>query len=91
MFIFHLEYFSSRENFCNFDENKYFFQNKVVMHLLNFLLKKLMEPSFSDDLILLKNQVTYSYSFIKIKEHLLREIYYLEMICTTFFLKFKFF
>jgi hypothetical protein len=64
MFIFQLEYFSSCENFCNFDEKKYFFQNKVVMHVLNFLLKKLMEPPFSEYLVLLKNRVTFSYSFI---------------------------
>jgi surface polysaccharide O-acyltransferase-like enzyme len=48
MFIFQLEYFSSRKNFCNTDEKKYFFfQNKVVMQVLYFLLKKLMEPPFT--------------------------------------------
>jgi hypothetical protein len=41
-----------------------FFQNKVVMHVLYYLLKKLMEPPFSEYLVLLKNRVTFSYSFI---------------------------
>jgi hypothetical protein len=41
-----------------------FFQNKVVMHVLYFLLKKLMEPPFSEYLVLLNNRVTFSYSFI---------------------------
>jgi hypothetical protein len=43
-----------------------FFQNKVVMHVLYFLLKKLMEPPFSEYLVLLKNRVTFSYLFIYI-------------------------
>jgi hypothetical protein len=64
MFIFQLEYFSSRENFFNIDQKKIFFQNKVVVHVLYFLLKKLMEPPFSEYLVLLKNRVTFSYSFI---------------------------
>jgi hypothetical protein len=34
------------------------------MHVLYFLLKKLMEPPFSEYLVLLKNRVTFSYSFI---------------------------
>jgi hypothetical protein len=64
MFNFKLEYFSNCENFCNFDEKNIFFQNKVVMHVLYFHLKKLMEPPFSEYLVLLKNRVTFSYSFI---------------------------
>jgi hypothetical protein len=42
-----------------------FFQNKFVMHVLYFLLKKLMEPPFSEYLVLLKNRVTFSYLFIE--------------------------
>jgi hypothetical protein len=34
------------------------------MHVLYFHLKKLMEPPFSEYLVLLKNRVTFSYSFI---------------------------
>jgi hypothetical protein len=34
------------------------------MHVLYFRLKKLMEPPFSEYLVLLKNRVTFSYSFI---------------------------
>jgi hypothetical protein len=34
------------------------------MHVLFFHLKKLMEPPFSEYLVLLKNRVTFSYSFI---------------------------
>jgi hypothetical protein len=44
-----------------------FFQNRVVMHVLYFLLKKLMEPPFSEYLVLLKTElrlVTYLFYII---------------------------
>jgi hypothetical protein len=51
------------------------------MHVLYFLLKKLMEPPFSEYLVLLKNRVTFSYSFISIK---------IEQILTNLFLRISF-
>ena len=41
------------------------------MHVLYFLLKKLMEPPFSEYLVLLKNRVTFSYSFILYYAHVI--------------------
>jgi hypothetical protein len=53
MFIFHFEYFSSCKNFFKDDKKKYFLQNNLCF------LKKLMEPHFSECLVLLKNRVTF--------------------------------
>jgi hypothetical protein len=64
MFISILSIFRVVKIFVILMKKNIFFQNKFVMHVLYFLLKKLMEPPFSEYLVLLKNRVTFSYSFI---------------------------
>jgi hypothetical protein len=58
------------------------------MHVLYFLLKKLMEPPFSEYLVLLKNRVTFSYSFIYFFKYIFNVKRYLKRVFYLFFFLF---